>query len=172
RLALARALVHNPKVLFFDEPTAGLDPEAARQVDELIAELSGEEGRTVVLCTHNLHEAQSLCDRVAMMNQGRFLAMGSIHDLTGQIWQGMSVEIEFLVPLPEGVEQRLKGLKGISLGSRDPLHLTLRVQQKDCIPSVVQEIAHAGGEIVRVNPREYSLEEIYFAIQKKGEVRV
>jgi len=66
RLALARALVHEPDLLFLDEPTAGLDPEAARALRELIAELRGE-GRTIVLSTHNLAEAELLCDRVAVL---------------------------------------------------------------------------------------------------------
>ncbi len=69
RLALARALLHEPPLLFLDEPTAGLDPEAARQVTEMIARLSRKEGRAVFLCTHNLTEAQRLCDRVAVMGR-------------------------------------------------------------------------------------------------------
>ncbi|MDD1677845.1 MAG: ABC transporter ATP-binding protein [Methanomicrobiales archaeon] len=166
RLALARALVHEPKVLFLDEPTAGLDPGAAKQVDDLIAELSRQEGRTVFLCTHNLHEAQLLCDRVAMLNQGRLLAMGTIQELTSRIWQVMSVDVDLLTPLPSDVLEHLKGLEGIAIESAAPLHLILRVRQRDLIPMVVQEIVHGGGEIVRVSPREYSLEEVYFAIQK------
>jgi ABC-2 type transport system ATP-binding protein len=168
RLALARALIHEPKVLFLDEPTAGLDPGAAKQVDDLISELSKEEGRTVFLCTHNLHEAQQLCDRVAMLNQGRILAMGTIHELTDRIWQAISVDVEFLQPQPQGVIVLLKGLDGVVIESADPLHLHLKVQQRDRIPAVIQAIVRAGGEILRVNPREYTLEEIYFAIQKGG----
>jgi ABC-2 type transport system ATP-binding protein len=166
RLALARALVHEPKVLFLDEPTAGLDPEAARQVDELIAELSREEGRTVFLCTHNLHEAQLLCDRVAMLNKGKLLATGSIRELTDRIWQVGSLDVEVLHPLSPNVQERLKELVGVVVEYTDPLHLRLKVQTKDQIPLIVQTIVHAGGEIIRVNPREYSLEEVYFAIQK------
>jgi ABC-2 type transport system ATP-binding protein len=171
RLALARALVHEPKVLFLDEPTAGLDPEAARQVDDLIAELSREEGRTVFLCTHNLHEAQLLCNRVAMLNQGRLLAVGSIQELTDRVWQVMSVEVELLHPLSSRAMERLKELEGISIESAEPFHLRLKVQKKDRIPRIVREMVQEGGQIVRVSPREYTLEEIYFAIQKGGEER-
>jgi ABC-2 type transport system ATP-binding protein len=77
RLALARALLHQPDILFLDEPTAGLDPVAARAVHELIVRLSREEGRTVFLCTHNLTEAQRLCQRVAVMEHGRLAAVGT-----------------------------------------------------------------------------------------------
>jgi ABC-2 type transport system ATP-binding protein len=169
RLALARALVHEPRVLFLDEPTAGLDPEAARQVDDLIADLSREEGRTVFLCTHNLHEAQTLCDRVAMLNRGRLIAMGSIQELTDRVWQVMSVEVELLHPLSPEAIGRLGELEGIFIESTEPLHLSLKVQKKERIPAVIRALVREGGEIVRVSPREYSLEEVYFAIQKEGE---
>jgi ABC-2 type transport system ATP-binding protein len=166
RLALARALVHEPEILFLDEPTAGLDPEAARQVDDLIAEFSREEGRTVFLCTHNLHEAQMLCDRVAMLNQGKLLALGTIQELTSRVWQVRLVDVDLLAPLSPGAMERLKRLDGVVFESLTPLHLGLRVRQRDLIPRAVREIVQAGGEIVRVSPREYSLEEVYFAIQK------
>ena len=77
RLALARTLLHDPEVIFLDEPTNGLDPVAAHQVNELIANLAEEKGRTVFLCTHNLVEAQKLCDRVAVMEHGRLVAIGT-----------------------------------------------------------------------------------------------
>jgi len=170
RLALARALIHEPRVLFLDEPTAGLDPEAARQVDDLIAELATEEGRTVFLCTHNLHEGQLLCDRVAMLNRGKLLAMGTIRELTDRIWRSMSVDVEFLHQAPSGLADDMKGLDGIVIESLQSSHLSLKVQRSDCIPVAVRAIVNAGGEILRVSPREYTLEEIYFAIQKGGEV--
>ena len=75
RLALARALIHRPPLLFLDEPTSGLDPEAAQQVDDLIANLRRTKEQTVILATHNLLEAQRLCDRVAIMNKGKILAL-------------------------------------------------------------------------------------------------
>jgi ABC-2 type transport system ATP-binding protein len=167
RLALARALVHEPKVLFLDEPTAGLDPEAAKQVDALIEDLSREEGRTVFLCTHNLHEAQTLCDRVAMLNRGRLLAVGSIDELSHRLWQGMSVDVELLHPLSSPARERLERIEGISIESEESLRLVLKVGRKDLIPLAIRTMVQDGGEIVRVSPREYSLEEVYFAIQEK-----
>lgn len=76
RLALARCLLHDPELLFLDEPTAGLDPVAAHEVHELIHKLS-RRGRTVFLCTHNLAEAQRLCDRVAVLRRGQLVALGT-----------------------------------------------------------------------------------------------
>jgi ABC-2 type transport system ATP-binding protein len=168
RLALARAIIHRPRILFLDEPTAGLDPEAAHQVDDLITKLSREEGRTVFLCTHNLHEAEALCDRVAMLNQGRLLAVGSIRELSGKIWQGMEVDLEFLAPLPPAPRERVLSLEGVAIVAETPDTMTVKVQNRSLVAAVVQVIVEEGGAIVRVNPREYNLEELYFAIQKGG----
>ena len=82
RLALARAFLHDPQILFLDEPTAALDPEASQQVTQLIEQLSHQQGHTVFLCTHNLDEAQRLCDRVAVLNKGRLLALGTQEQLS------------------------------------------------------------------------------------------
>jgi ABC-2 type transport system ATP-binding protein len=84
KLAIARALLHEPEVLFLDEPTSGLDPQAARLVREFISELK-EEGRTIVLCTHNLEEADRLCDRVAVINS-HLLAIDSPAELRRKIF--------------------------------------------------------------------------------------
>ena len=94
RLALARTLLHDPELLFLDEPTAGLDPVAAHQVHELIENLSREKGRTVFLCTHNLVEAQKLCDRVAVMEHGHLVAQGTPAELAHQYVRRLDVQIE------------------------------------------------------------------------------
>lgn len=81
RVALARALVHDPDLLLLDEPTANLDPIAAREVREVIRDLARERGRTVVMSTHNLSEATQICDRVAILRDGRLLGVGAIDEL-------------------------------------------------------------------------------------------
>jgi len=170
RLALARALIHDPKLLFLDEPTSGLDPEASRQVNELIRELTETGKRTIFLCTHNLHEAEGLCDRVAMLNRGRILATGSIEELSRRLWQAIPVDIEFLTPPPDTVVTHLSSMEGVLLVDRRENAVTIRVAEKCLIPQVIAAAAARGGAIVKVNPREYSLEEIYFAVQRGGEV--
>jgi len=81
RLALARAFLNHPRILYLDEPTASLDPESTLQVHELIELLSREDGRTVFLCTHHLVEAEKLAHRVAILNNGNLLALGTIEEL-------------------------------------------------------------------------------------------
>lgn len=168
RLAIARALLHEPQILFLDEPTAGLDPEAARHVTDLIEQLSRERGRTVLLCTHNLNEAQHLCDRVAVMNQGRALALGSLEQLSHELWRSTWVDVELRTTPTESLLTNLRGAAGVKEVTLDNRTLAVQVEAEDAIPNTVAQIAALGGQIMRVNPREHSLEEIYFELQKQN----
>jgi ABC-2 type transport system ATP-binding protein len=168
RLAIARALIHDPQVIFLDEPTSGLDPEASRQVEGIIRELASDKGKTIFLCTHNLNQAQHLCSRVAMINKGKILAQGSIHDLTGRLWKAVPVEMEFLTPPPSSVIGKIREMGGVIVDSQADTTVTIRVAQKDLVPAVIRIVVSNGGEIFRVTPRDYSLEEIYFAVQEQG----
>ena len=168
RLAIARALIHDPQVLFLDEPTSGLDPEASRQVDGIIRELASDKGKTIFLCTHNLNQAQHLCSRVAMINKGRILAQGSIHDLTERLWNAVPVEMEFLTPPPSVVIGKIQEMDGVTIDSQVGNTLIIRVAHKDLVPSLIGIAVRNGGEIYRVTPQDHSLEEIYFAVQEQG----
>ncbi len=165
RLALARALLHEPPLLFLDEPTAGLDPEAARQVTEMIARLSHREGRTVFLCTHNLTEAQRLCDRVAVMDRGRLLALGTLEELSRTLWPGLPVEIGLGAPLTDAAVGALRRLPGVRDVQHEDLRLTVSVTDENMVPAVVETLVREGARILHVVPRQPSLEEIYFAIR-------
>lgn len=167
RLAIARALIHKPPLLFLDEPTSGLDPEAAQQVDDLIATLGRTDGQTVILATHNLLEAQRLCDRVAIMNHGHLLALGSLSELSRKLWPVTWVDIVFHVKPNEALTDRLKTQQGIIQSTLDVAKNTLSVQveNEDVIPSVVRHLVEHGASILKVNPRDYTLEDIYFALQ-------
>ena len=99
RLALARAFLTHPRILFLDEPTSSLDPESTQQVHELIESLCRQEENTVFLCTHRLEEAERLADRVAILNSGRLLALGSLPELTQQFNHGLWIEVDLLQPL-------------------------------------------------------------------------
>jgi ABC-2 type transport system ATP-binding protein len=165
RLALARALIHKPPLLFLDEPTSGLDPEAAQQVNDLISSLSRTNGQTVVLATHNLLEAQRLCDRVAIMNRGKILAMGSLSELARKLWPVTWVDITFHVKPKADIAAILENHRGVIRASAEGEAVSVQVENEDAIPEVVRRLVDGGESILRINPRDYTLEDIYFALQ-------
>jgi len=169
RLAIARTLLHEPSLLFFDEPTSGLDPAAARMVNELIASLSRKRGRTVFLCTHNLAEAQRLCDRIGVIDRGALKAVGTPKELARSIWQALEVEIELRAPPEPELITALDCLASVRRASADGGTLVVELDAEESIPDLVLTLAQAGGRIYRVEPREYTLEDIYFKIQEGGQ---
>jgi len=171
RLALARTLLHDPEVLFLDEPTAGLDPVAANQVNELIANLSEEKGRTIFLCTHNLVEAQKLCDRVAVMEHGKLAAIGTPRDLMQQYVRRLDVDIEVA---PEQVNIALDLLSSASSLTRGLPHhingnLTLTIPGRDAIPGLLSLLVQKGIRIYHIAAHQPSLEDVYFALHSEKE---
>lgn len=166
RLALARTLIHDPPLLFLDEPTAGLDPEVSHQVNELIKDLK-QSGHTVFLCTHNLAEAQHLCDRVAVLNRGHLLALGTPVELERKLWPASWVDLELWALPPENLISSLRAIPGVKEVVLNHTHLAVQVNRRERIPYIVAEVARRGGQILRVNPRERSLEEIYLELQQR-----
>jgi ABC-2 type transport system ATP-binding protein len=152
-------------VLFLDEPTAGLDPAAARQVTELIRQLSHQEGRTTFLCTHNLAEAQRLCDRVGVIDRGKLRATGTPAQLARELWTGIWVEVELREEPSPAVLAALAGLPQVQSHSQSDGVVTAELNSEEAIPCLVEALSLAGGRIYRVSPQEHSLEEIYFQIQ-------
>jgi len=164
RLALARALLHQPDLLFLDEPTAALDPAATRQVHELITRLS-QQGRTVFLCTHNLAEAQQLCDRVAVLAHGHVLAQGAPTELWRQLGQSLKIDLEVdRADLPRALSI-LRSLPMVSEASAEGTTITLSGAGREGVPEVLAALVPAAVRVYRVSPREPSLEEVYFALQ-------
>ena len=164
RLALARALLHEPDILFLDEPTSGLDPVGARRVHKLITHLSQEQQRTVLLCTHNLAEAQKLCGRVAVLEHGRLVALGTPAELARKLGRSQRLEIDMA---PEGVPLALEVLQA-RLGILDPATengtITVIGADRETIPDLVAALVGAGVRIYGIMPQEPSLEDVYFAL--------
>jgi ABC-2 type transport system ATP-binding protein len=167
RLALARALLHNPEALFLDEPTAALDPEAARRVTELIVEFSRSAGRTVFICTHYLPEAERLCDRVAVLNRGHLIAIGTLADLSRTLWHGTWADIECLTPPDATAIASLRALPYVTEVQVDGGRLAVQLESKERVPEAVKALVQQGGSVLRVNPREHTLEEVYFELQSE-----
>ncbi|MBC7317207.1 MAG: ABC transporter ATP-binding protein, partial [Chloroflexi bacterium] len=159
RLAIGKAILHEPPILFLDEPTAGLDPAAARAVTAMIEKLSHQEGRTIFLCTHNLVEAQRLCDRVGVINRGVLQAVGTPADLARRLWSGLQVEIDLRGEPSEAVRMALLAQSGVRNLTIANGRLRLELEDEECIPDVVKAVVSAGGRIYRVIPEEHSLEE-------------
>ena len=164
KLAIARALLHEPSVLFLDEPTAALDPEAAFVVREAIEQLRSA-GRTIVLATHNLDEAGRLCDRIAFV-RGTFLRVDTPSRLRGGHGR-RAVE----VTLAEGRSEAtgLLPVAGRVPGVSEPelLDGVLRVAVDDpqvATPALVAALVGAGAGILEVRPRSATLEDVYFEV--------
>jgi len=161
RLALARALLHEPKVLYLDEPTAGLDPEAAGEVGDMIRNLSIE-GRTIFLSTHNLNEAEQLCNRIAVFNT-RLLAIDTPDKLRRRFFRRqIIVQLEAMDPRLTKMLGELPFVQDISEeGNQLILQLT---EPESNRPELVKKIVEAGGRVVAVSEKHYPLEEVYLKL--------
>lgn len=167
RLSLARALIHQPRILFLDEPTSGLDPESAQNVHRMIRSLAMEQGITVFLCTHQLRYAQEICTRYGLMEEGRLLADGTLEELRARVCSGMTVKISASgIPLAlsgQVPQQDGPGGEGI------PGTFRLPVQSEEDIPRLVRQFVEAGSDIYHVSAQLPSLEDIYFTLTRKKE---
>jgi ABC-2 type transport system ATP-binding protein len=165
RLHVARGLLHDPEVLFLDEPTIGLDPVGARDVRATIASLTAA-GKTVLLTTHYMFEADALCDRIAVISKGKIVAEGTPADLKRGVADGTVVEVEVFGVGEDAVERvrMLGGVKAVAVEEREQAQV-LVVQTG---PGA--ELTHAilgclnGSDVGRISHREPTLEDAYVAL--------
>lgn len=161
RLALTRAMLHEPEVLFLDEPTSGLDPEAASGVREIIRDLS-REGRTILLSTHNLSEAEQLCRRIAVINTS-LITLDTADNLKRRFFR-RQVVIR-LAAEDNSVVEAVRKLPYIDNLETEGKQLTLELSdpEKDR-PALVKAIVDAGGGIETVTEKQYPLEDVYLKL--------
>ena len=162
RVALARVLLSDPQLLFLDEPTAGLDPVATRDVHELIAELS-RSGVTIFLTTHRLEEAERLCDRVAILNT-TLRTIGRPEELREQLF-AKTLTVRTLVALPDPGEV-FAGLPAVDDWRQDgPATYVLAVsEQAVAAPAATRALVAAGAEVLSISQQQHTLEDVYLQL--------
>jgi ABC-2 type transport system ATP-binding protein len=166
KLAICRALLHEPRVLFLDEPTAALDPEASRTVRDFVSELKTQ-GRTTFICTHNLDEAENLCDRIGVINHGRLIAVDTPANLRQQIF-GRQTVIQ-LAALNDAALDAVRALPFVENLQVDDARLTVALSDPEAQnPVLVRALVQAGTDVQFVRELEHSLEEIYFSLMNQG----
>ena len=159
RLALAKALISRPELLFLDEPTNGLDPVAAQHTREEIARLNRETGMTIILTTHNMREAEMLCHEVGFLGEGQILAQGDIPTLQAQLALGDRITLIFAGQPPE---MDFKALPGVLETRLQAPELEMVVDHSDSrLPALIREINQAGGNLKQIKVRGVDLEDLY-----------
>ena len=164
KLAIARALLHEPRILFLDEPTAGLDPEAARLVRDFIAELR-KEGRTIFLCTHNLDEADRLCDRIGVF-KSRLLVVDSPARLRSQVF-GRKV-VFHLKQSDEKLAQNISTLPFVHDAKAIENKLLVTLDDPETHnPDIIRALVGAGADVQFVGELRHSLEDVYLRLMQE-----
>jgi ABC-2 type transport system ATP-binding protein len=165
RLHIARGLLHDPPVVFLDEPTIGLDPVGARELRATIASLA-DAGKTILLTTHYMFEADALCDRIAVINRGEIVAQGTPADLKREVAQGTVVEVE-VFGIPERTIERVRGISGVqsvSVEEREQAQMLLVQTRADVelTQAILGELN--GANVGRISRREPTLEDAYVTL--------
>jgi ABC-2 type transport system ATP-binding protein len=163
RLAVACALVGDPKILFLDEPTTGLDPQSRRQLWDIVREFKNR-GGTVLLTTHYMDEAERLCDRVAIVDQGVVIALGSPAELIASLGAEHVVEftLENINGLPTDAISRLSSVKSVRM---EGAGYSLNVKEPHvAIPALIQHLRDSGAALAGLTTRHASLEDVFVTL--------
>lgn len=165
KLAIARALLHEPRVIFLDEPTAGLDPEAARVVREFIKQLRSE-GQTIFLTTHNLPEADELCDLIGVF-RSRFLRLGTPANLRAGMF-GTGTQVRVVGDAAPRLET-VRALPFVRDATASEGSLSVGLDRPDDQnPALVRSLVEAGADIRAVEPTSHSPEEVYLELVEQA----
>ena len=162
RIGIARALVHDPEILIFDEPTMGLDPATSSNIREFIRDLKGD--KTIILCTHYMDEADSLCDRVVILDQGKILDMGTPNDLKSKIHGDIILNIKVEDP-DDGDIKLIQGLSTVTGVDVVDNQYTISLRSKKDINDIINVFE---GDILSINTKEPTLEDVFINSFKQG----
>ncbi len=170
RLAVACALVGNPELLFLDEPTTGLDPQARRQLWEIIRSFR-EQGRSVMLTTHYMDEAERLCDRVAVVDHGKVIALGSPRDLIASLGGEHVIDFTLMNGQPDGapasfdMDDVLRGMPAVTSVRREMEHYALSVTEPHlALPAILERLRQHHLELASLTTRHASLEDVFVTL--------
>jgi len=162
RLGVACALVGDPELLFLDEPTTGLDPQSRRQLWDIIRGVR-ERGRTVLLTTHYMDEAERLCDRVAVIDHGKVIALGSPSELIRRL--GGEHVIEFSVAGPEVDPGRFEDVAGVQATLKEGEHVRLTVDEPHVsLPALLERLRESNLQLAGLTTRHGSLEDVFVSL--------
>lgn len=166
KLALARALLHDPPVLLLDEPTSAMDPQSARLVRDAIRELQAD-NRTIILTTHNLNEAQELADKIAIIRHGRIIAQGSLEELTRRVVGAPIMELITTTPL-NGTIASMQNMVNV-LDIQDNLIRYQAPNPSQINPQVLRLVLDEGVDVVTLSQVSKTLEDVYLDIVEEDE---
>jgi ABC-2 type transport system ATP-binding protein len=164
RLAVALALVGDPELLFLDEPTTGLDPQSRLQLQDVIRELQGR-GRTTVLTTHYMDEAERLCDRIAVVDHGKVIALGSPAELIARLGGEHVIEFALDGDGPRPPASEFAGLDGVrsAIDRQDGYELTVSEPHR-ALPRLIAHLESTGRHLARLTTRHVSLEDVFVSL--------
>ncbi|MCJ7727755.1 MAG: ABC transporter ATP-binding protein [Actinobacteria bacterium] len=168
RLALARAMVHDPEVLILDEPTAGVDPSGQIEMRQIMLNIAHKENKTIFLSSHNLDEVQRICNRIALIDRGEIKLYGELESLRRRMGRG-GVVIETAQYIPESLLAELKSLSHLGFQEKKERTLIFSPREGTEISDIISLLAGRGVKIEEAVKKEASLEEMYTAILKEAE---
>lgn len=177
RLGLADVLIKNPEVIILDEPTLGIDPEGVRELLQLISSLSRDQGLTVLLSSHHLHQVQQICDRVGLFVQGKLIACGDIQSLSNQLNDEGSINIEVGTAVwTEALQASIAQIEGVLDIYRNPddkgneeYDLATIVCDRDLTSQIAETIIRSHANLVYLRRKDYGLDDIYHRyFERKG----
>ncbi|RLF78160.1 ABC transporter ATP-binding protein [Thermococci archaeon] len=158
RLNLAISLLYEPKILILDEPSTGLDVPSRRQLWELIKGFKAE-GKTILLATHYMEEAEALADRIAIMNEGRVVAVGTADELKALIGEESVIQVEGILKGVEGIREAFPRL----IEKSGTLRIHVR-NSKEALPKIVELLISAGSEVKAIKVEEPTLEDVFLKL--------
>lgn len=175
KMNIARAILHNPPVLFLDEPTASLDPESAKIVRDYILNLKEQQAHTILLCTHNLDEADRLCDRIGIIHKGKLLRIGEPEELKAHLGEHRIYRIR-LSDIADNYLAIVQNVPGVNSAfienmehpDEDRKEIVFHTKEPEATnPQIVRELVQANAKVLTISEEAHSLEEVYLALLKE-----